>query len=127
MPSDSEQEKKPIRYTDPVGDHEYDSLRKSRSELEATANKGKENSALARATDKDSAAQTWLRYSGIGLQMALLMILPTIGGWYLDQHQGTGPWGVLVGAVFGFAAGIYSVIATVNRAEKRDQQRKGKS
>ena len=31
-------------------------------------------------------------------------------GWWLDQHRGTGPWGLLGGLLLGMIAGLYRMV-----------------
>ncbi|MEO1994290.1 MAG: AtpZ/AtpI family protein, partial [Planctomycetaceae bacterium] len=38
--------------------------------------------------------------------VSLEMVLPAVGGHWLDNHWGTGPWCVSLGAVLGFAVGM---------------------
>ncbi len=49
------------------------------------------------------------RYSGLGLQLALSVMLFLVGGRWLDGKLGTRPWLTLIGAFVGMAAGFYSL------------------
>ena len=57
----------------------------------------------------------WLQYSGIGIQMALTIIIC----WWIGQTLENSinlfikPWGQLLGLFFGMFAGIYNLIKQV--------------
>ena len=56
---------------------------------------------------------TWAaRATNIGLQM----ILPGIGGYYLDRWLGTTPWLLVVGVILGFVSAMFQLVALANRA-----------
>ncbi|HPU84513.1 MAG TPA: AtpZ/AtpI family protein [Candidatus Latescibacteria bacterium] len=48
----------------------------------------------------------------LGIQLALIVVASVIIGRWVDQRYGTGPWGVLIGAVFGTGSGLYHFIRT---------------
>lgn len=50
------------------------------------------------------------RYLGSGSVLALTVALFVALGWWLDQHYGWSPWGVLVLGTLGVAAGMYHFI-----------------
>ena len=57
----------------------------------------------------------WLQYSGIGIQMALTIIIC----WWIGERLENSmelfhkPWGQLLGLFFGMFAGIYNLIKQV--------------
>jgi F0F1-type ATP synthase assembly protein I len=51
--------------------------------------------------------------------IAVEMALPAALGVYLDQRWGTGPWLLAVGAVFGFLAALWHLLALAKRAGPR--------
>ena len=52
----------------------------------------------------------WVRYSGVGLQLAGVMAgLALIGHW-IDGRFGTSPWGILGGVVIGLVGGLYNMV-----------------
>ena len=57
----------------------------------------------------------WMRYSGIGIQMAATILIC----WWLGEKLESSmilldnPWGQLVGLFFGMFAGIYNLIKQV--------------
>ena len=59
--------------------------------------------------------ESWLQYSGIGIQMAVTIIVC----WWLGEKLENSmvlldsPWGQLVGLFFGMFAGIYNLIKQV--------------
>lgn len=50
------------------------------------------------------------RYFGLGLELAVAALALGLVGWWVDREFGTAPWGVLIGAALGFAAGMYRFI-----------------
>ncbi len=44
----------------------------------------------------------------------LLMVLPCVGGFYLDRYLATGFVFMIVGLVFGCVAGIFQMIKVIN-------------
>ena len=51
-------------------------------------------------------------------QVGVEMVLPTIGGFYLDEWLGTTPWITIVAAVLGFAGGMIHLIAILRQKER---------
>ena len=58
----------------------------------------------------------YMALASIGIEM----VLPTIGGFFLDDWLGTTPWITCVAAVLGFAAGMIHLIAIL-REKERDE------
>lgn len=68
------------------------------------------------------------RYSALGLEMAISVILGLAIGYYLDKWLGTGPWMTVIWLGFGFAAGVRSLYRAALRSEKdleKDEEDKG--
>ncbi len=66
------------------------------------------------------------RYSSVGIEMAASLALGAIGGGWLDQRFGTGPWLQTVGIVLGVVMAIQSVVRVVRRYQadhRRDENR----
>ncbi|MCI1751814.1 MAG: AtpZ/AtpI family protein [Flavobacteriales bacterium] len=60
------------------------------------------------ATKRKKAAQTYMRLSGIGFQMAAIIGIGAYGGWWIDQHTGWDfPILTLVGSLGGVAIAMY--------------------
>ena len=58
----------------------------------------------------------WVKFSQIGIQMAVIIVLCTYLGTYLDEKfLSISPWGTVLGALFGVFASLYTVIKKVNQ------------
>jgi len=69
------------------------------------------------------------KYSALGLEMALSVVIGAGIGYYLDRWLGTGPWLLIVWTGFGFAAGVRSLYRAALRSEKnleRDEEARRK-
>ena len=58
--------------------------------------------------------------AGLGFQFAAAIVLGVLGGNWIDGRYRTAPWGVLIGAATGFAAGLYSIIRAASGEAKRE-------
>ena len=66
-----------------------------------------------------------LRSSMRGLDQSSIMSVELVAavltwaaiGWFIDDRLGTGPWGIVLGALIGNAAGLYLVFLRANRME----------
>ncbi|GAB4368992.1 MAG: AtpZ/AtpI family protein [Deltaproteobacteria bacterium] len=65
------------------------------------------------------------RYSALGLEMALSVLIGGAIGYYLDRWLGTGPWLMVLWIGIGFAAGVRSLYRAALRSE-RDLTENGK-
>lgn len=114
-------------YSDPVSDEEYARMAAEREELRRAASSLESKGPLKALRGESAAPNTWLRYSGLGIQMALTLVLPVLGGMWLDKEYGWDPWGVVLGGLVGATASITSVILTVQRGERAEEKaRQGK-
>jgi ATP synthase protein I len=69
------------------------------------------------------------KYSALGLELAISVILGLAIGYYLDKWLGTGPWMTVIWLGFGFAAGVRSLYRAALRSGKdleQDEEDKGK-
>ena len=58
----------------------------------------------------------WVKFSQIGIQMAVIIVLSTYLGTYLDEKfLSISPWGTVLGALCGVFASLYTVIKQVNQ------------
>jgi F0F1-type ATP synthase assembly protein I len=53
---------------------------------------------------------TWLRFSGIGVEFAGVVIGFTLIGLWIDRHYDKSPWGVVIGSSLGLVGGMYNLI-----------------
>jgi F0F1-type ATP synthase assembly protein I len=53
---------------------------------------------------------SWVRHSGMGIELAAAVARFVLAGVWVDRHYGTAPWGVVVGAVLGLLGGMYNLI-----------------
>ena len=52
----------------------------------------------------------WIRYSGIGIEVAGATAGFALVGYWIDGRFGTSPWGLLVGVVLGLVGGLYNLV-----------------
>jgi F0F1-type ATP synthase assembly protein I len=52
----------------------------------------------------------WVRFSGVGLELAGAMAGLAFIGYWIDRKFGTAPWGILGGVVFGLVGGLYNMV-----------------
>ena len=69
------------------------------------------------------------RYSALGLELAISVIIGLAVGYYLDKWLGTGPWMKVVWIGIGFSAGIRSLYRAALQSGKdleKDEEDKRK-
>lgn len=59
---------------------------------------------------KPQGSASWTRLSGIGFELVAAVGGFILVGYWWDRHFGTGPWGIVVGAVLGLVGGMYNLI-----------------
>ena len=52
----------------------------------------------------------WVRYSGVGLELAGATAGLALVGYWIDGRYGTGPWGLLGGFGIGIVGGLYNLV-----------------
>jgi len=52
----------------------------------------------------------WVRYSGVGLELAGATAGLALVGYWVDGKFGTSPWGILIGVVIGIVGGLYNLV-----------------
>jgi F0F1-type ATP synthase assembly protein I len=57
--------------------------------------------------------RTVLPYTQIGMTFAIIVAAGTLAGHWADNHFGTAPWLLLVGALLGIAIGFYHFFKAV--------------
>ncbi len=69
----------------------------------------------------------WVRYSGLGLELAGATAGLALVGYWIDGKFGTSPWGILSGVVIGIVGGLYNLVkeslAAVREAGDDDARR----
>lgn len=72
---------------------------------------------------RDEATRTAGRAMGIGFRIGIeLVVGVAVGaaiGWALDDWLGTRPWIMIVGFLFGFAAGLRNVFRSVEKYDRK--------
>ena len=63
----------------------------------------------------------WVRYSGIGLELAGAVAGFTLVGYWVDRHYGTNPWGTLGGVALGLIGGLYNLVKESLAAMRESQ------
>jgi len=108
-----------VEYSDPVQPHEYESLASHQAELKQAAAEVQERRSLGCLRRESRGEKAWLKYSAMGIQMAVMMVVPALIGWWIDTEAESKPWGLVIGCSFGAFAGMFYVIFTVLRDEKK--------
>jgi F0F1-type ATP synthase assembly protein I len=54
----------------------------------------------------------------LGLELAVGIGLGAAVGYWIDEKWHTAPWGILIGCIFGFSAGMYLLIKAAIKANK---------
>ena len=66
----------------------------------------------------------WVRYSGVGLELAGATAGLALLGYWIDGKFGTTPWGILGGVTIGIVGGLYNLVkeslAAVREAKEDD-------
>jgi F0F1-type ATP synthase assembly protein I len=52
----------------------------------------------------------WVRYSGVGLELAGATAGLALVGYWIDGKYGTAPWGILGGVIIGIVGGLYNMV-----------------
>lgn len=68
----------------------------------------------------------YMRYTGIGIQFVLLMLVPMGLGYWLDGLLGISPWLMFAGALAGGVGAIVWVVRSVFRMEAGRQKDESK-
>ena len=63
------------------------------------------------------------KYSALGFEMALSVLIGVGIGYYLDKWLGTAPWLMIVWLFFGFAAGCRSLYRAAMKFEKESEKK----
>jgi F0F1-type ATP synthase assembly protein I len=63
-----------------------------------------------RGKTKTEGSSSLSRLSGMGFELVAAVGGFILVGYWWDRHFGTGPWGIVVGAVLGMIGGMYNLI-----------------
>ena len=66
-----------------------------------------------------SATPSLGEYAGVGLQLALTIVVFMFAGMWLDRRLGTSPWLLILFVFGGAAAGFYSIYRKLMAAQRR--------
>jgi len=58
------------------------------------------------------------RYSAVGIEMAVGVALPTLGGHWLEHRFGFAPFGLVAGLIIGFGAATRTVLRIVRQVKQ---------
>ena len=58
-----------------------------------------------------------MRYAGLGIQLAISLVVFVLAGQWLDQKLGTGGVVTVLAAFLGFGGTMYSLIRALNRKD----------
>jgi F0F1-type ATP synthase assembly protein I len=72
----------------------------------------------------DKIFSEWVRYGNIGLEMLASVLVGTFGGYALDFLFHTKPWLMIVGFIFGSAAGFISLFRLLKQEQKKEEKEK---
>jgi F0F1-type ATP synthase assembly protein I len=66
-------------------------------------------------------------FAGIGIQFAMVILVFTAAGIWLDKRLGTSPWFVILFVFLGAGGGFYSIYRKAMAAQRRDDDRRRKA
>ena len=58
------------------------------------------------------------RYHTLAIEIAVAVIAPTLGGYWLDARTGKEPWFTIAGLILGAAAAARSIQRTYNESQR---------
>ena len=103
---------------EPPSPDQYERLKKDAELLRNSKQSGRSDEAHHRQ-NLHRGMQSYVRYTGIGIQIVLIILLPTGLGFWLDDVLGTTPVLVLVGVALGATGAMVWVVKTVFRMESK--------
>ena len=63
-------------------------------------------------------------FAGIGIQFALVILVFTFAGIWLDRRLGTSPWLLILFVFLGAGGSFYSIYLKAMAAQRRDAERR---
>ena len=82
---------------------------------------------MSRLEEKTRGAYQSLKYTGLGIELAVFIVGGVLGGNWIDENYGTAPWGILGGVAFGIAGGVRTLVRTVKQIQKSQEKESGES
>jgi F0F1-type ATP synthase assembly protein I len=79
---------------------------------------------------EDRRVPGWVRFSGVGLELAGAVAGLSLIGYWIDRRFGTKPWGILGGVFIGLAGGLYNLVREslgAAREAKAEDEARGES
>ena len=74
--------------------------------------------------DRDKFSGEYLKYTGVGFEIAGSVAFFCLLGYFFDRHFGTKPTGILIGALVGIIVGTYLLIKEALAINKINQKGK---
>ena len=62
------------------------------------------------------------RYSSIGIELGISVVIGTLGGWWVDSKLESSPWGLLIGMGLGISAAIRSISGTLRQLSQDESE-----
>ena len=69
--------------------------------------------------EEQSSWKALAELSTVGITLVLSTVIGLVAGYYADRWLGTSPWLLLIGLLFGIAAGFVSLFRSVKAAERK--------
>ena len=82
---------------------------------------------MSRLEEKTRVAYQSVKYTGLGIELAVFLVVGVLGGNWIDEKYGTAPWGILGGVAFGIAGGVRTLVRTVKQIQKSQEKESGES
>jgi ATP synthase protein I len=76
--------------------------------------------------ENNNPLQNYARYTSIGIQMLVIIVLGVFGGYKLDQYLGTTPLLTIILSFAGVTLAIYHAIKDFLRSTKKDPEKNPK-
>ncbi len=70
----------------------------------------------------DKRFPSWVRHSGVGLELAGATAGFALIGYWIDGRYGTTPWGLVGGVIIGLVGGLYNLVKQSLRATREAQE-----
>jgi F0F1-type ATP synthase assembly protein I len=111
-------ENRDMQRPEPPSPEEYQRL-KEEAELLRQARQSGESDEARKRREVKGGMHAYIRYTGIGIQFVLLIVLPLGLGYWLDTQFKTLPWLTVAGAALGSVGGMVWVVKSVFRMEAK--------